>query len=248
MTGDLKIDLISGAYSKLRISGLTVIPSPEDTELALILLESMLDEYEARNICVNYKFEDEPDENSPSGVARKYWDAIKCNLAVRLIPDFGKGQRPDPVLITQGNAALSFLSSNTALVRQVQAPSRMPLGAGNRRYGRRGWSNYNIPVPEAPLNCETIKMIIGNVDDFVEHFDSYLNSGEDIDTYTIEADTGLTIVSDSNSSTDVLYRIKADGNSGTKSDSSLQLKIVVTTTDTRVVTRLINFELTEVEI
>lgn len=244
MTGDLKIDLISGAYSKLRISGLTVIPGPEDTELALMLLESMLDEYEARNICVGYKFEDEPDSNSPSGVDRKYWDAIKCNLAVRLIPDFGKGQQPDPVLITQGQAALSFLSSSTALVRQVQAPSRMPLGSGNRYYGQR-WRNYNAPVSEAPLNCETIKMIIGDIDDFVEHFDSYLNAGEDVASYTIESDTGLTIVSDSLSTPDIIYRIKAEGSDGTKSDSFLQVKIVVTTTDTRVNTRIINFSLSE---
>jgi hypothetical protein len=64
-----KVDLISGAYSKLRISGLTVQPTPEDLELALTRLENTMAEIEgARNICLGYNFEDQPDPNSVSNI------------------------------------------------------------------------------------------------------------------------------------------------------------------------------------
>ncbi len=243
MVGDQKIDLISGAYSKLRISGLTVQPSPRDTELALNTLENMMAEYTARNICVNYKFENEPDTGSPSGVERKYWDAIMCVLAVRLIPDFGKGQQPDPILITQSNGAISFLSSNTAMNRQVQPPNRMPRGSGNRRYRGRGWNNYNVPVAEAPLNCETNKMIIGDIDDFTEDFNNYLNTGEDVTSYELQVSPGLLIVSTSLNTPVVDYRLQAVGDNERNPSNFYQAKITATTTDGRVRTRVINFEL-----
>ena len=242
-----KVDFINGAYTQLRISGLTVNPTPEDLELALDRLEDMAAEFQGRNICTGYNFEDTPDLNSVHNVERKYWQAYKTNLAVRLIPDFGKGQTPDPVLFTQQQASFSFLSASTSPLKQTQYPARMPRGSGNSlRYNR--WQRFYRPIAEAPLNCATNKMIIDEVDDFVEHFDAWLNDGEVISSYTIEADTGLTIVSDSNETPDINYRIQAVGGSSTELNTLFQVKIVVTTDETRVKTRLINFELTEIEL
>ena len=60
-----KADRINSAYSKLRISGLTVDPSPEDLSLALMTFENMMSELEmGRNICMDYNFEVDPDPNS----------------------------------------------------------------------------------------------------------------------------------------------------------------------------------------
>ena len=64
-----------------------------------------------------------------------------------------------------------------------------------------------------------------------------------ISSYTIEADTGLTIVSDSNEDPDINYQISAVGNDGISSDALLQVKIIITTDTGRVTTRIINFEL-----
>jgi hypothetical protein len=241
----LKVDIINGAYSLMRVSGLTKSPTDEDLELALERLEDMAEEFRGRNICTGYNFEDTPDPNSVHNVERKYWYAYKSNLAARLLADFGKQATPE--LIAGQRASYSFLSSDTAQVRSTQYPSRQPIGSGNnlRRYS---WRQYYSPVEEAPISCATNKMIIDNVNDFVEHFDAYLNDGEVISSYTIEADTGLTIISSSNATPDINYRIRADGTSSEELNTLFQVKIVVTTDDSRVETRLINFELTEIEL
>jgi hypothetical protein len=243
----LKVDFVNGAYKRARISGLTKSPTPEELETGLDILETMASEFQERNICTGYNFEDTPDLNSVHNVERKYWNAYETNLAARLWSDFYGDKPIPPTLVANMRQAFSLLSSSTAQVRSTQYPSRQPIGSGNnlRRYS---WRQYYSPVAEAPISCATNKMIVDNVDDFVEHFDAYLNDGEVISSYTIEADTGLTIVSSSNATPDINYRIRADGTSSEELNTLFQVKIVVTTDDSRVETRLINFELTEVEL
>jgi len=241
MANNLKIDLINGAYSQMRVSGITVDPSADDLILALRRLEGLANELEGRNVCTGYYLEEDPDVNSPSGLDKKFWYAFECVLAQRLLPDFGKGMKPDPMLARNANAGMSFLYSNTANPRQIQYPSRQSIGAGNSLIFHR--RKFYAPIPEAPNTCKTNRMYIGDIDNFIEHFESYLADGEEISSYTIEAETGLTIVSDSDTSPDIFYQIQADG--GTSSDGLLRVKIVMTTDTGRVTTRIINFELTE---
>lgn len=241
MPNDLKVDIINGAYSQMRISGITVDPSPEDLTLALRRLEGMANELHGRNVCTGYYFEETPDINSPSGLDKKYWYSFECILAIRLVSDFGKGMKPDPTLAKNASAQMSFLYASTANPRQVQYPGRQSLGAGNTlRYPCR---DFYAPIAEAPNTCLTNRMTVGDIDDFVEHFNSFLIDPEAITSYTIEADTGLTIVSDSDTSPDIFYQIQAVG--GTSSDGLLRVKIVMTTDAGRVTTRVINFELTK---
>ena len=237
----LKGDRINDAYSQMRISGLTVNPTPEDLEIALMRLENMMAEFQSRNICADYNFENSPDPNSPTNVERWAWHGISTNLAIRLIPDFNKAV--PQILITQANQSLSNMSGQSALVREINYPNRQPRGRGNTtRYNR--WAKFYHPQEEAPLSCATIIMTLDDVDDFIEHFDSYLNSGEVISSYAITADSGLSIVNDSLTSPDVFYRIKAIGAIDTTSNSFQQVKIVATTDAGRIETRLINFEIT----
>lgn len=240
---ELKGDIINGAFSKMRISGLTVSASPQDNALAIDRLEDMAAEFAGRNIITAYNFEDDPDTGSTHNLERKYVDAYKSNLAVRLLADFGKGMQPDPILIAQAQQGFSFLSAATAPRKQTQYPSRMPRGSGSTRLNR--WNRYFQPVGEAPLSSATNTMFIGDIDDFTEHFDSWLKNGDLLDTYTIEADEGLTINSDglNNDLTDVDYRITATGNADTNTNTRLDVTIQATSMNGRVTTRVINFEL-----
>jgi hypothetical protein len=248
-TGDLKVDRINGAYSKLRISGITVEPTPENLTLALGLLEGLMNELYEKNVCLGYNFEDEPDVNSKSGISPGKYNSVDAILALRLMPDFGKGFTPDQMLIGQAKAGSSHLFSSTADPNIPDYPARMPIGSGTslRTYRYR---KFYYPESQAPDSCDTKRMILDsdnpNIDDFVEHFDSYLADSESISSYTIEADTGLTVVSSSISDDDIIYRIRADGTDYTGS-AVLQVKIVVTTDDSRVITRVIDFQLTEVD-
>lgn len=239
-----KVDLIIDCYSQMRISGLTVDPTPEDLEVALSRLENMASEwFDIRNICAGYNFEDEPDPNSPSNVPRSTWQAFSTNLAMRLMPDFGKQVLPS--LMGQASQSLSSLSGKSMLDRlnQVDYPNRMPRGSGNTlRYNR--WNRFYREQATAPTECATNKMVVGDVDDFVEHFDSYLNDGETIASFSLVADPALIISNDAISDNDIVYRVSATGATNDSSLRSQQVTIIITTSDGRVETRFIFFALT----
>ena len=87
-------------------------------------------------------------------------------------------------------------------------------------------------------------MIEGDIADFKEHFDSWLNLQEDeaIVSYTIMASSSRIIIeSDSNTETDVVYRLKAESPSNLE-----QVTIVVTSTAGRIITRARHFEIRRV--
>lgn len=237
MTGDLKGDIINDAFSQLRISGLTLHASAEDVALALSRLENMVAEWESSNIGLGYTFEDEPSANTPHNIPRWAWHGVAASLALRLVVDFGK--EPSQMLLAQASQGASSICARTSIVRPVQAPTRMPLGRGNR------WNRhikYYHPADQAPPSAKTVRMFVDDINDFVEHFDSFLVSPEDISTYTIEATDGLTIVSNSLTSPDIFYRIKAIGAADESQNSLQTVTIKVTTTLGRVQTRKIYFQ------
>lgn len=237
----LKSELINGAYSQLRISGLTVDPSPEDLMVALDRMESMLAELELRNICLGYNFEDTPDPGSASLIGLGHKFGVETNLAFRLAMDFGKVI--PATLVALANSGMSVLAASTADPRQVEYPRRQPVGSGNDfRYNR--YQRYYRVSAQAPNDCETIRMLEGEINDFAEHFDSYLLGVETISSYTLTADTGLTIQTQALASPDVNYRVRADGTT-TGNDRLLQVIIVATTSTGRIETRVINFQVEE---
>lgn len=247
----LKADCINNAYQELRISGLTVNPQPNETSTALRKLEAMANEFSKRNVCVGYNFEDSPDLNSSAGIPPEYQESFELCLAVRLVSIFGKGaaDKIDQVLFQRESGAWTYLSGMTAPIQQVQASGRMPLGSGNERYGFR-FSRFYKPTALPDPGCETNDMIVGEINDYVEHFDSDLIDNEVVSSYALTSNTGLTIVSESLSTdgTDVNYKVQAVGSSTDNPGGLYQVKIVATTDSGRVIIRLINFMLTEVKI
>ncbi len=245
MSGRFKGDLINGAYSRLRISGLTVNANPEEIQLSLKRLEMMANEFYQRNICLDYNFEENPDPNSDHGIDAGYWDAVECVLAKRLMLDFGKGQAPDPMLITDAKAGMSLLYSGTAKVKQTQYPSRMPIGSGTTlRYPK--WQRFYSPKSEAPISCETKILYIDEIQDYSETWANYIRDIETIDSYTIGVNTGIELISSSLSTPVISYSIKATGRNDNLPNDLLQMKITVTTSTGRVDTRIINFKFNEI--
>jgi len=238
----LKVDVIKDAYSKMRISGLTVNPTPEDLELALTRYENMMAEWFSRNIVVGYNFEEKPDPNTQNHVIRSYQDCMSSNLAIRLIPDFNK--EVHQVLYTQASSSLDSMSGRVALARlnQVPYPTRQARGSGNTlRYNR--WARFYRDFNAGINNSAQQTMFIGDITDFVEHFESYLNTGETIASYSIVADPALTLASDSNDDENVYYRIEAGQPTGDNNTLSQLVTIIITTSNGRKQTRQILFEL-----
>lgn len=237
-----KIERINSAFSQMRISGLTTNPSNEDVSTALDRLENMMSELEfGRNIRMNYNFEEFPDAGSLTNVSQSYWHMIDTNLAVRLISDFGINVPQS--LLNQASQSLATASAMSAAdnIREIQNPDRMPIGSGTSlRYNK--YQRFNreqrLPVNDVATNI----MFIGDINDYRESFEAYLNSLETIDSFTIEADKGLDVVSSTNNDPFIDYRIEALENQVT-SGAWQQVKIIITTSDGRKNTRLINFEL-----
>lgn len=233
---------INDAYSRLRISGLTVNPSAEDNQLALNRLEDFVSECEGRNICIGYNFEEEPDPATRSGVDKKYNEFIAQNLAVRLSPDFGK---VDQLLINQANTSYSHAMAMSAKVNYSRPSRNMPIGSGNALQRFNNNSFYNV-APPAPISCETKVLEVGITRSYEASFIDFLNPDtvEEITSFTIEASNGLTLDASS---------INADLNginfTVTPTESGWQKVIIqIVTTDStpnKADERVINFNVTQ---
>ena len=227
-----KVEVINDAYSQMRISGLTVDPRPEDLEVALDRLEVMMAEWDVRNICCNYNFEDEPDPNSDTNVNIAFKQALATNLAIRLIPDFNK-QVP-PTLFAQATQSLSTLSGHSArqIIQGVPYPQRQAVGSGNSlRYNR--WQRfYRMSTPY--VGCDVTELYLGDVTDVTERYSAYLNTDDNEIISAVEyvADSGIVLSNQSNTDNDVSYRVTAQsGNGG-------QVTVIVTTSTGRIETRV----------
>jgi len=229
-----KIEHVNKAYSKLRISGVTVNPSPADLALGLSELEDMMSELQdGRSLCLGYNFEETPEPTTESGVEKYANNMIATNLGVRLSPDFNK--IIPQALLAQASQSYSAVSAKVAAenIRQVQAPSTMPVGSGNNRYNNN--YRYNIPADQTVNNCDTKKLHTGDINDYSESFTAYLD-GETISSFTLTASSGLTAISSSISGDYIAYRIQA------VTAGYQTVVIVATTSSGRIEQRTIEFE------
>lgn len=164
----------------------------------------MASEFQGRNICVGYNFEQTPDTSSLHNLDRQVWYAFETNLAMRLLADFGKEA---PASLARNCAAsMSFLSQVAADPQMLPYPSRMPIGRGNKYY-HRPWRYY--PVTESAEICDTT-MIVGDVDSFIEDYSAWLNNLEELTSFTIESSgSGLEVLSSSLSGSQINYELEA---------------------------------------
>lgn len=200
-----KGEIINGAYSRLRISGLTAQPSPEDVSLALDQLEDTVRELESRNICLGYNFTEFPDPADEATIPSFAVGPLKDVLADRMAPYFGKIFDARVAI-----RAVGILTSATAVTNKVEYPDRMPIGSGNRRLDR--YRRYYQPQGQPPISCSTENSTRESTLDFTYDITKFLTlpdgTIETVDTYTLEPDTSnLTVVSSSFTDTVLSYRI-----------------------------------------
>lgn len=235
-----KLDLVNDTYSQLRISGLTVDPNPSELQLALYRMEQMMAElYEQRGLNIGYNFQESPALGQESGVSMGNFLMVTTNLALRLVPDFGK-QVPGQ-LMSQAAASLSGAIGVSAArnLRQIQPPFRMPLGNGNT-FRWLFWNRYSVPVSEAPAGSATNNMLQGETLAFREDYSAWLE-GASIVSYDILVDPLLTLDSSANNSPIIDYTLTAPVQPAVTT-GPWQL-VLISVTDSRGLTdiRLINF-------
>lgn len=202
-----KIELVNGAYNKLRISGLTSSPEPEEVQDGLDMLEAMMAEFKSRNICSSYVAEEDPTPTLNSRLEKKYENACEWNLAVRLAPLFGK--EPSMQMMNQARQSLSNWSARSAKVNMINPPNRMPRGNGNT-FRFPNWVRFYRVEDNAPISCDTIQMIKEQRDSYASDFNEYVRNGESVSSYEIDSSNGITINSSSLSDNIVSFDITAD--------------------------------------
>lgn len=235
-----KGEIVNVAYSMLRISGKTTIPSPDEIQDALWRLEQLAREWQGRNIVVNYNFEDVPLPSSYHNIPAEFWTAFQSNLAVNLAPDFGI--EVTPALATRAAATLSSLSAASARNNMIQYPVRHPLGSGNQRRFT-PIKRFFTPNPQPPLNYTVRTMFRGDIDDFTESFSQYLRPGEVITDFLFEAQDGLKVTNTAIASnlTDITYTLEAVGDTRYNLNHSYKMFITITTDQGRVSKREIGY-------
>lgn len=234
-----KGDIIKDAYSRIRISGLTAQEVPEETELALNRLEEFMFELqENNNVVLGYNFKDEPDPSDPSGVAMNHKAMMSSNLALRVIDDFGKVATPRLEAIASTTLQSSIGYSQKQRLNEVAYPNRQARGSGNTLRSYR-WNRFNRTPQPAPTNANYI--FVGDINDYKESFQDYLQLNQTITSYTITPDPRLRLISDSEGDGIISYRVQGLSAGSTQPEFQ-QIKIEITTSSGRVETRLVNFQ------
>lgn len=200
-----KGEIVNRAYSWLRISGLTSPATPKENEKALEVLEGMMAEYNSRNICTTFIFEDVPDEATESGIPLQFFLAASYCLGRRMAPDFGKQ-------ITQlqdraATGALANWTARTAKVNQINQPNRMARGNGNT-FRFQSWFRYYRTDADAPISCDTLELSIDEIDFFDVNFNTYLKTGETITSFTVDSTNGVEVLNTELSGTVITLKCK----------------------------------------
>lgn len=191
-----KSEHINQAFEEIKISGITVNPTPEDDELALNRLEDMASEMEeGRNICLNYAFEDVPDPDTSSGVPAKFNHMIATNLAIRLLSAFGKDIPQSLSMQASGSASTASSISAAQLINRVRYPDRQPAGSGvTFRWNR--WIRFFREDANPVVSCETERLELSAIGDYTASWSDWLGETETITDYNIINTNGLEITND----------------------------------------------------
>jgi hypothetical protein len=143
--GYSKRQFCEAAFEEIGIASYVFDLSPEALESCMRRLDAMMAEWNAKGIRLGYPIPGSPDESDldePTGVPDSANEAIITSLGVRIAPSYGKAVSPDTKLTAK--AGYNTLLARATYPPEMQLPSTMPLGAGNKP----GW--VHGPFVDAP--------------------------------------------------------------------------------------------------
>lgn len=127
-----KDQLVNGALEEIGIAAYEFDISAESAESALLRLDAMMMQWDARGIHLSYPIGD-PGTTSlaeDSNIPAAAWEAVITNLAIRIAPSYGKTVSIDTKIVAK-NALNTLLIASTK-PRKMQLNS-LPSGAGYKR-------------------------------------------------------------------------------------------------------------------
>ncbi len=232
-----KNDIVLSAYEELVISGITSKPSPEEVKLAVKRLDMMVLSWQNLGLCLSYIRSDgfnDVNPNQDSGLNDVNAHAVTLNLAKTLAPAFGKPLNPD----TRAEARKAYLGLFSSEMTYKETDTYLPTGSGHG-FGYHYYNrfNYNVEQVNAPDDCETRDIKLGQVDYYPIDFTPYLNevSGDEITSFTVEDGQGVEVLQSAQDGNSIILEAKG------LTVGFAPIKIIVNTTSGRVNPETINF-------
>lgn len=154
-----KRQFVEGALAEIGLSNYQFDVAPEQQELCLRRLDSMMAEWNSKGIRVGYPIPGSPensDLDAETNVPDAANNAIETNLALRISTIFGR--QPMPATMIAAKNGYDTLVSWCSTPPEMTLPNTLPAGAGNKR----------IPGVISPFILETPKPIDAGQDGAIQ--------------------------------------------------------------------------------
>ena len=127
-----KGELVLSALNEIGISDYDFDIGPEQTESAMRRLDSMMGQWDSKGIKLGYPIPSTANGSSldqDSNIPDVAWEAAILNLAIRLMPSYGK--QPNQMTLILAKNALNTLYAISSPVPEMQL-NQLPKGAGHK--------------------------------------------------------------------------------------------------------------------
>lgn len=128
-----KRQYVTAALGELGLASYVFDLQADQIEEAVRRLDSMMAEWNARGIRLGYPLPADPestDVDADAGTPDSAHEAVITNLAIRLAPSYGKQVAAETK--TTARHGLNTLMARAAMPSEMQLPSTLPSGAGNK--------------------------------------------------------------------------------------------------------------------
>jgi len=146
--GYSKRQFIEAALAEIGLASYAFDLQPEQLEAARRRLDAMMADWNGKGIRLGYPIPVSPQDGSideETNVPDSAYEAIICNLGIRLAPSYGK-QVMNETKATAKQGYDTLMQRATAPLEQ-QFPNTMPSGAGNKP-----WRVYDNPFLRPPVS------------------------------------------------------------------------------------------------
>ena len=153
--GWTKLSFIESAYAEIGLAKHVFDLQPEDIDEALQHLDGMIGEWEGNGIGIGWNFAAGPDDSdldTEMDIPIFALKGIRSGLALLIAP--GKGKTPSPRTSTSAKDGYDTIAMRCIHMPEKQFPTRLPVGAGNRRAGtvRRNFFRPVTTIPPSERN------------------------------------------------------------------------------------------------
>lgn len=149
--GYTKRQFISSALEEIGLASYVFDLGPEQLDYALRRLDAMIADWNGKGIRLGYPLPSSPqdsDLDEETNVPDSAYEAIICNLAIRVAPSFGK----QVMIETKATAKQGYdvLLQRATYPLELQLPAKMPAGAGTKPWR---YDNPYVRPPYLPVNA-----------------------------------------------------------------------------------------------